>query len=259
LTFVRTFDPDSLKADQFDYQILADFESCVALGARIPAGKSRGERHVHVCDQLFYVISGQMELEMDGSQYSVPAGSVAFLPAGVPHTSWNSSDADEIHLDLMVPPTAPGKPFSTTPELIGDGVPHSLAGRSGYVKSPDGLPRREPIEGFSLMSLADRDSGSTQVCVRLAEVLPGSAGTSWHIHEVDQFYFVLEGTLVVEVAQTTIEAGPMSFLRLPAGVPHRNWNGGSGAERHIAILTPEPPAGRPADIQVRFAVSADRS
>jgi quercetin dioxygenase-like cupin family protein len=255
LTFVRTFDSNSLQADQFDYQILADFESCVALGARIPAGKARGERHAHVCDQLFYVISGQMGLEMDGANYAVPAGSVAFLPAGVPHVSWNSSDAEEVHLDLMAPPTAPGKPLSMAPQLIDGQVPAPPAGRRGYVRSKDGLPRREPIPGFSLISLADRNTGSTQMCVRLAEVLPGSAGTDWHIHEVDQFYLVLEGTLVVEVAQTTIEAGPMSFLRLPAGVPHRNWNGGSDVERHIAVLVPEPSAGQPADIQVRFAVS----
>ncbi|HEY1822961.1 MAG TPA: cupin domain-containing protein [Trebonia sp.] len=255
MTFVRTFDPNSLHADRFDYQILADFESCIALGARIPAGKRRGERHAHVCDQLFYVISGQLGLEMDGAEYVVPAGSVAFLPAGVPHVSWNSSGAEEVHLDLMAPSVTPGRPLSMAPELIDGQVPAVLAGRRGYVRSADGLPRREPIEGFSLISLADRSTGSTQMSVRLAEVRPGSAGTNWHIHEFDQFYLVLEGTLVVEVAQDKIEAGPMSFIRLPAGVPHRNWNGGAGPERHIAVLVPEPPAGQPADIQVRFTVS----
>ncbi|HEY2268722.1 MAG TPA: cupin domain-containing protein [Streptosporangiaceae bacterium] len=256
MSFIRTFDPDALRPDRFDYQVLADFESCVAIGARIPAGQRRGGRHVHTCDQLFYVISGQMELEMDGTGYTVPAGSVAFIPAGLPHASWNSSDADEIHLDLMTPPPRPGQPLSAPREPAAQTAREVPGGQParGYVKSRELLPQLEPAEGFSLTSLADRSTGSEQMSVRLAEGTPGGAGSSWHIHEFDLFYLVLEGTLGVEVAHTRLEAGPLSFLRLPAGIPHRYWNGGTSPERHVAVLVPEPLAGQRADIGVHFAL-----
>ena len=76
-----------------------------------------------------------------------------------------------------------------------------------------------------------------------------------HIHEFDQYFYVLEGTLDVEVAlqKRRVEAGMLVVL--PAGVPHRQYNTGDTAERHIAINTPGPEAGRPWDYGVDFCAN----
>ena len=87
-----------------------------------------------------------------------------------------------------------------------------------------------------------------------ARVSPESPGTSWHIHRFDQLYWVLEGTLHVEVADSAHDVEPGHLVVLPAGVPHRNWNPGPGVERHLAFLVPAP-TDRPFDITVTWEVA----
>lgn len=249
MTFVRQFDPALLSPDRFDYQILADFESCVILGARLPTGTDRGGRHKHVSDQLYYVVSGSLDLEVDGRDYVVPTGSVGFVPAGLPHSSRNRGAGDEVHIDVMVPAPPPGSGFSSP---VADGQKGSAHG-SAIVRNVDPDTGREPIPGFMLRTLADHSTGCNMMAVRLAEMDPAVPGTQWHIHEFDQFYFVLEGLLMVEVANKRFAVEPLSLVALPAGIPHRNWNGGDGVERHVAILVPEPERGVRADIAVEFS------
>lgn len=51
---------------------------------------------------------------------------------------------------------------------------------------------------------------------------------------------MLSGALHVQIGLTTSEVGPHHLVVLPAGVPHRQWNEGTEAERHPAILAPLP-------------------
>ena len=41
--------------------------------------------HVHVFDQLFYIISGTMSIEIDGDCFEAGPGSLVVFPEGVPH------------------------------------------------------------------------------------------------------------------------------------------------------------------------------
>jgi quercetin dioxygenase-like cupin family protein len=124
---------------------------------------------------------------------------------------------------------------------------------TAIVRNGDSDAGREALPGFRLRTLADHSTGCNTMAVRLAELDPGVPGTQWHIHEFDQFYFVLEGLLMVEVANKRFAVEPLSLVALPAGIPHRNWNGGDRVERHVAILVPEPARGVPADIAVAFS------
>ena len=47
--------------------------------------------------------------------------------------------------------------------------------------------------------LVNRECGSNNASVYLAEMAPGAEGPPLHTHEFDQFYFVIEGALEVEV------------------------------------------------------------
>ena len=100
------------------------------------------------------------------------------------------------------------------------------------------------MPGFELARLALLDSGCSSIVVNAARVLPESTGTSWHIHPFDQMYWVLEGTLHVEIADQVHDVEPDHLVVIPAGVPHRNRSSGPGVERHLAFLVPAPRAGR---------------
>jgi quercetin dioxygenase-like cupin family protein len=47
-------------------------------------------------------------------------------------------------------------------------------------------------------------------------------GAPWHVHtREDEYFYVLEGTLLVQCGDETFEAGPRSFVFLPRNVPHQ--------------------------------------
>ncbi|MFE1980130.1 MULTISPECIES: cupin domain-containing protein [Streptomyces] len=68
----------------------------------------------------------------------------------------------------------------------------------------------------------------------------GGCGPGLHYHHVDQLYYLVEGTMNVQLGHEVqhISAGILVFI--PAGLAHRNWNDGPGAETHFEMLIPAP-------------------
>ncbi|GAC1378548.1 MAG: hypothetical protein NVSMB48_00190 [Marmoricola sp.] len=71
----------------------------------------------------------------------------------------------------------------------------------------------------------------------------GGCGPGLHYHHSDQFYFLLKGSMNLQLGteQHFVEAGSLVFI--PAGLAHRNWNDGPGAESHFEMIVPTPTAG----------------
>lgn len=94
--------------------------------------------------------------------------------------------------------------------------------------------------------LLDRASGGTTCQISCIKT-PAASGSpeGLHTHEVDQIFYVLEGTMSIEVGGRTGAAGPGSLVVFPAGVPHRNWNAGTQSTVHLSIAVPLPDADKP--------------
>ncbi|HXM49996.1 MAG TPA: cupin domain-containing protein [Pyrinomonadaceae bacterium] len=46
-------------------------------------------------------------------------------------------------------------------------------------------------------------------------------GAPWHVHSrEDEYFYVLEGAIVVHCGEEEYRAGPRSFVFLPRGIPH---------------------------------------
>lgn len=72
----------------------------------------------------------------------------------------------------------------------------------------------------------------------LVEVMEGAGEGPLHVHHrEDEAFWVLEGEIVFEIGEKTIEAGPGSFLFGPRDVPHR-YTVKKGPARLIFLLTP---------------------
>jgi mannose-6-phosphate isomerase-like protein (cupin superfamily) len=98
----------------------------------------------------------------------------------------------------------------------------------------------------AVQSLLDRDSGATSCSVNCIKTPPGEGSPAgMHTHVVDQLFYILSGTMSLEIAGQGHVAGPGTLVVFPAGVPHRNWNGGPEATTHLAINTPLPEPGKP--------------
>jgi quercetin dioxygenase-like cupin family protein len=100
--------------------------------------------------------------------------------------------------------------------------------------------------------LLDWDSGATSCSVNCIKTPPGEGSPAgMHTHVVDQLFYVLSGTMSLEIEGHPYTAEPGTLVVFPAGVPHRNWNGGNEAKVHLAVNSPLPaqdePFARPVD------------
>jgi mannose-6-phosphate isomerase-like protein (cupin superfamily) len=99
--------------------------------------------------------------------------------------------------------------------------------------------------------LLDEKSGATKCSVNCIKTPAGGGSPAgMHVHDVDQVFYIVSGTMSIEVAGEAFEAGPGSLVHFPAGVPHRNWNAGREPTVHLAFQAPLPdpavPFSRPA-------------
>lgn len=232
-------------------QILYTGESCVIIATKVPPHVDGPPRHHHSSDQTYVVLEGQLTIELGREVKTAGPGSLVFIPAGLPHHNWNEGDEDEVHLEVIAPGVLPIQPLASPTESA------DSTGPSGFVREPD--PSKLTGQGFGLDWLVNRELGADHAAVYLAEVAAGAATPPLHVHQFDQFYFVREGVLSIEVALDRFEAGPDTLLVLPAGVPHRQWNERGTPERHLTILAPEPAlahsASHPWDVAVELTLT----
>ena len=109
-----------------------------------------------------------------------------------------------------------------------------------YLRKVD-LAALAAVDGRVVQSLLDHDSGATSCSINCIKTPPGDGSPAgMHTHVVDQLFYILSGTMSLEIAGHAYTAGPGTLVLFPAGVPHRNWNGGAEATVHLAINTPLP-------------------
>jgi mannose-6-phosphate isomerase-like protein (cupin superfamily) len=100
--------------------------------------------------------------------------------------------------------------------------------------------------------LLDHDSGGRYCSINYIRTPAGGGSPAgMHTHVVDQIFYILSGTMNLEIKGTPYQAGPGTLVVFPAGVPHRNWNGGSEPTEHLAYNAPLP------DPNVPFAISVN--
>ena len=95
-------------------------------------------------------------------------------------------------------------------------------------------------ERFS-QALLDQAAGATTCTINYIKTPAGSGSPAGlHTHDVDQIFYILEGTMSIEIEGQQYDAEPGTLVFFPKGVPHRNWNGGSTPTVHLAFNTPMP-------------------
>ena len=120
MEYVHTVDfaaIDKSGADERVTQILFDHTSgaktCSINCIKTPAGGgSPAGMHVHAVDQIFYILSGTMSIEIEGKQHDCSPGSLIVFPAGVRHRNWNGSRKPTVHLAFNTPLPDPNVPFA---------------------------------------------------------------------------------------------------------------------------------------------------
>jgi len=90
-------------------------------------------------------------------------------------------------------------------------------------------------------NLLDHTSGAKTCSINCIKTPAGGGSPAgMHIHAFDQIFYILSGTMSIEVEDQRYDCSPGSLIIFPAGVQHRNWNGGSEPTVHLAFQTPLP-------------------
>ncbi len=114
----------------------------------------------------------------------------------------------------------------------------------------DAIERSGPGERF-VQTLLDISSGAKNCMVQLIKTPAGGGSPEGlHIHKVDQVFYILEGTMTVEIEGKRSDVGAGNMIFFPAGVPHQNWNRSGQRTLHIAFNTPMPDPNQPFVISV---------
>jgi mannose-6-phosphate isomerase-like protein (cupin superfamily) len=64
-----------------------------------------------------------------------------------------------------------------------------------------------------------------------------AGGAPWHVHtREDEFFYVVEGEIIVWCGKEEFRAGPRSFVFLPRGIPHA-WDVTSRTKATVLMMT----------------------
>jgi mannose-6-phosphate isomerase-like protein (cupin superfamily) len=138
---VRRIHYDLFPQRQFRSLMAAWSEELFTIVSRVPAGMRGPQAHWHDFDQIFYCLSGQLELQVGAERYTLTPGRLVAIPAGTPHEHRNEGTSEEIHLELIVPGIVPGRPIlhpvSELPaDWTGSGVANQITGPAPLAGNP---------------------------------------------------------------------------------------------------------------------------
>ncbi|OBJ83289.1 cupin domain-containing protein [Mycobacterium sp. 1245852.3] len=78
----------------------------------------------------------------------------------------------------------------------------------------------------------------------------GGCGPGLHYHRSDQLYYLLNGSMNVQLGHDIQRITAGTFVFIPAGLAHRNWNDGPGPETHFEMIIPAPAPTAPIALMV---------
>jgi quercetin dioxygenase-like cupin family protein len=92
--------PEEKIGDKISRRILTGDKGMVVFW-KMKAG-ARAERHQHPHEQIFWMISGRMEFDLNGEKRTCVAGDVGVIPGNTPHAAFFPEDTEVI--DVFAPP-----------------------------------------------------------------------------------------------------------------------------------------------------------
>jgi mannose-6-phosphate isomerase-like protein (cupin superfamily) len=71
-----------------------------------------------------------------------------------------------------------------------------------------------------------------------SHIKEGGCGPGLHYHRSDQLYYLIEGLMNIQLGTDIHHIRAETFVFIPAGLAHRNWNEGPGDETHLEMMIP---------------------
>jgi mannose-6-phosphate isomerase-like protein (cupin superfamily) len=258
---IRTADTTTPLGKTVSSEILAGpangSDAAYLIYTRMPAGAHGPALFTLPADHLYLVLSGKMTIQIGTDKFVAGPDTGVMVPAGVPHEAWNAEGEPEAHVEVIAP--APSRDLMS---MLTPAQPRVIENAGQYIRPAPPLPAQLRM-GLNQQPLFARNTGSVNQ-MRIDSSPAGAGMPNPHIHNFTQVYFIKEGTMTLlygvnpegQIARYQVPAN--SFVVIPPGVVHGNFNDGSTVERHVVWLLPQPEPGLPLDIGVELRPPAAR-
>lgn len=221
--------------------------------------------HIHHReDETFYILEGELMIQVGEEQFAAPAGSSVFLPRGIPHTFTNVGAKTAHALVVLTPGGLEGffaevEPLVTQPE---PDMPEILTIAAKYGIEAVRVPLAEQVKGRSTVAdgmeivrpeqartlefpedelvriLLDGQQTNGQLAL-LQGRFPSGGGASLHCHlNEDEVIFVLDGVLSTQLGNQRETAAAGAAIFLPRNIPHDFRNDGQQMMEALALIVP---------------------
>lgn len=140
--------------------------------------------------------------------------------------------------------------------------------RVGLVRADEAQVLFDGPLGAFLLAGGDASAGTVAFVVH--PLAPRALGAPVHTHRrEDEWSYVLEGQVGVELAGEVVVAGPGDLVLKPRDVPHAFWNAGDEPARLLEVITPSgfehffaglgrlAPDGEPSDLEAFARLCAE--
>jgi mannose-6-phosphate isomerase-like protein (cupin superfamily) len=257
--YVRPLDDIVIEPDQYASTVLSQLDSALALRSTAPPGKAV-PLHRHPVNQYMFVVEGELEVRFGSRAIRAKRNELVIIPAGMAHHSTNPTTEREVHLEFVAPNRSHWTEFIKPGEVVDEDAEPFPEGFSLLRREDESIRPPGPFPGFSRQVLLDRSTGGDFASFNIDRTQPGGRGPAMHIHRFDQYFLTLEGSLSMEIAGEEFVLAPGTWIPIPAGVPHRNWNASEAEEAHLVINCPGHLSSggdhTKADISVDFRVTS---
>ncbi|WP_428339858.1 cupin domain-containing protein [Mycobacterium sp.] len=239
---LRKFGDIPTKPGTHSPEFMAHLENCAMVKGGIPPVTVADPLHTHKFDQFYFVMSGVVDVQLGTDKVRAEPDTLVRIPAGLAHFALNEGVDPVVQMEILLPAPVPASGGELIPikELCTENdeppPPNCLTQvrADKWMSMPDGK--------IELQILANRASGSEHGMISVTRVAPGTEPTQYGVHPFDEFYFVLDGELTVDLSGEVFTGGRHDLIVVPARTPYRAWNAGEQPERHLTVVAPEPPS-----------------
>jgi quercetin dioxygenase-like cupin family protein len=224
-------------ADGSSAGVLAQLEDGILTAVEIDRDTGPGRTHHHPSDQLIYVLSGSLSLEIGADVFRLQRNSLALVPAGASHRVLGGEDQTRrLEFTTPAPSLLAGIPLTMECERGSTPVFQATINQvdeASYKPLLPGLP-------FESQWLASRRNSSANCALLAVRCEAHTKPMPPHLHRFTQIYVIRSGSVEVRVAADQFVAERHDVVIIPPGVPHSAWACGDSPEEHLEIVVPEP-------------------
>lgn len=206
------------------------------------------QTHLHSFEESFYILEGQLTLQVGDQSHSLGPGNFGLIPTGTPHRWMNQGDQPSRWLEMQAPQPRPSDYGRDTFFVDDNARADAVAALIGHfdetqLPQPGGASQMEgfnPTTGIAIKMFVDRSFGAIHQSLFLIQYMPG-AKIDLHDHTFEESYLIVGGQVHAIADGADYELGPGDVIWTGVGCIHSFANRGMEPVRWIETQAPLPP------------------